>query len=106
MIEATTRVTTLPIVHLAQLVGTAGLFAIGGGLVGILVVSVLRWCSMSWSWALLLLLGVPIAFVIGWKATAGYGATGTVAVVVGAYWHYREVLAGGDLGERARGRRA
>lgn len=105
MIEATTRVTTLPIVHVAQLVGTAGLFAIGGGLVGLVVVSVLRWYSLSWSWALPLLLGAPIAFLIGWKATAGYGAAATVAVVVGPYWHYRDVLAGGDLGERARGRR-
>jgi hypothetical protein len=68
-------------------------------------VSVLRWCSLSWSWALLLLLGAPIAFLIGWKPTAGYGATATVAVVVGAYWHFLDVLAGGDLGERARGRR-
>lgn len=67
--------------------------------------SVLRWCSLSWSWALLLLLGAPIAFLIGWKPTAGYGATATVAVVVGAYWHFLDVLAGGDLGERARGRR-
>ncbi len=95
----------LPIVRLAELVRTAAVLVIAGGLVGVVVVSAMRWRGLAWTWGLPALLGLPIAVLVGWRATTAYGAAAVVMVVAGAGWHYRDVMAGGDLSARARGRR-
>ena len=105
VVAASSGAPTLPIVHIAELVRTAGLLAIAGGLVGIASVGVMRWRGFAWSWALPLLLGVPIALAIGWKATTCYAALSLVVVIGGCGLHCRDLLAGGDLASRARARR-
>jgi len=92
----------LPIVQLAELVRTAALLAVAGGLAGIVMVSAMRWRGLAWTWALPVLLGLPVALLNGWRATTAYGAAAVVTVVVGAVWHYRDVMAGGDLSARER----
>lgn len=67
--------------------------------------AVMRWRGLAWTWSLPALVGLPIALLIGWQATTAYGAAAAVMVVAGAVWHYRDVMAGGDLSARARGRR-
>ena len=105
VLSATAGVPVVPIVRLAEVVRTAGLFAVAGVAVGAMAAVVLRWCGLAWSWALPTLLAVPVAILIGWQAAIGCGAAAIAAVGLGAYLHCREVLAGGDLATRARQRR-
>jgi hypothetical protein len=102
---ATASAPVVPIVHVADVVRTAGLFAVAGVAVGAAVAVALRWRGLASSWALLSLLAVPAAVLIGWQAAIGYGSAVIAAVGMGVYLHGREVLAGGDLATRARQRR-
>jgi hypothetical protein len=99
-LSATAGVPVVPIVRLAEVVRTAGLFAVAGVAVGAMVAVALRWCGLAWSWALPTLLAVPVAVLIGWQAAIGYAAAASAAVGTGVYLHGREVLAGGDLATR------
>jgi conjugal transfer pilus assembly protein TraD len=65
----------------------------------------MRWRGLAWTCGLAAVLGLPVALLIGWRATTAYGAAAVVVVVAGAGWHYRDVMAGGDLSARARNRR-
>ena len=105
VLSATAGVPVAPIERLAQVVRTAGLFAVAGVAVGVVVAIALRCRDLAWSSALPALLAVPVAVLIGWQAAIGYGAAAIAAVGLGAYMHGREVLAGGDLATRARQRR-
>jgi conjugal transfer pilus assembly protein TraD len=95
----------LPIVHIAELVTTAGLLAVAGGIIGILAVAAMRWRGLAWSWGLPLALGVPIAAALGWKPCTCYAAMSFVTGVGGFALHCRDLKAGGDLASRARARR-
>lgn len=96
----------VPVVQLAQLVMVASVWVLGGGLVGLVGMGVMRWRGLSWSWGVPLLLGGPLMAVIGWQPMLGYGAALFVVVGGGGFWHARDLLAGGDLARRARDRRA
>lgn len=104
VVVASSGAPLLPIVQVAELVRTAALLAVTGGLVGI-VVAAMRWRGLAWTWGLAAVLGLPVALLIGWRATTAYGAAAVAIGVAGAAWHYRDVMAGGDLSARARDRR-
>jgi hypothetical protein len=106
VLSATAGVPVVPIVHLADVVRTAGLFAVAGVAVGAVLAVALRWRGLAWSWALPTLFAVPVAVLIGLQAAIGSGAAAIAAVATGVYLHGREVLAGGDLATRAKQRRA
>jgi hypothetical protein len=98
------KVPVLPVVHLAQVVGTAAMFVVIGVVVGAVVVLLIRLRGWAWTWGMPLLLIAPFAAVLGSRGAVCYDAC-AVATVGGGIWrHLVDVRAGGDLAELARDR--
>ena len=57
VLAASSGAPVLPIVQLAELVRTAALLAVAGGLAGTVMVSAMRWRGLAWTWGLPVLLG-------------------------------------------------
>jgi len=98
------RMPELPVVHLAQLVETGAWFAIGGVVGGALLALLIRLRGWSWTCALPLLVGVPDATLLNWRAELCADAFAVAAVGIGAWRHLADLRAGGDLAQRARDR--
>jgi type IV secretory pathway TraG/TraD family ATPase VirD4 len=98
------RMSTLPVVHLAHLVETGAWFALGGVVVGLVLMVVIRRCGWSWTCGLPLVVAAPFASLLGWRAGLGYDACAIAAVGGGAWRHVVDLRAGGDLAQRARDR--
>jgi len=98
------KVPVLPVVHLAQVVGTAAMFVVIGAVAGAVVVLLIRLRRWSWTCGMPLLLAAPLASLLGWQGEVSYGAC-AVATVGGGIWrHLVDMRAGGDLAELARDR--
>ena len=95
---------TLPVVHLAHLVGTGACFTVGGVVVGALVMLVIRRRGWSWTCELPLVVAAPLVWLFGWRMGVGYSACALAAVGGGACRHLVDLRAGGDLAQRARDR--
>lgn len=96
------RMPTLPVVHLARVVETGAWFAVGGVVVGLLLMLVIRGSGWSWTCGLPLVAAAPFAWLLGWRAGLGYDACALAAVGGGAGRHLVDLRAGGDLAQRAR----
>jgi hypothetical protein len=94
----------LPVVHLARLVETGTWFAIGGVLGGAVVALLIRLRGWSWTCALPLLVAVPDATLLSWRAELCADACAVAAVGIGGWRHLADLRAGGDLAQRARDR--
>jgi len=92
----------LPVVHLAQLVETGTWFAIGGVVGGAVLALVIRLRGWSWTCALPLLVAVPAASLLSWRAELCADAFAVAAVGIGGWRHLADLRAGGDLAQRAR----
>jgi hypothetical protein len=79
------RVPTLPVVHLAHLVETGAWFAIGGVVGGAVLAMLIRWRGWSWTCALPLLVAVPEASLFSWRAELCADAFAVAAVGIGAW---------------------
>jgi len=99
------QVATPPVVDLARVIAAGAWFAVGGAIVGVIVVVVMRWRGWSWTWGLPPLFVAPFAWLLGWHVGLGYDACALSVVSIGAYKHYADLRAGGDLAQRARSRR-
>jgi hypothetical protein len=98
------KVPVLPVVHLAQVVGTAAMFVVIGAVAGAVVVLLIRLRRWAWTCGTPLLLAAPFASVLGWRGEVCYDAC-AVATVGGGIWrHLVDLRAGGDLAELARDR--
>jgi hypothetical protein len=98
------RMPELPIVHLAQLVETGAWFAIGRVVGGAALALLIRLRGWSWTCGLPLLVAVPDASLLSWRAELCVDAFAIAAVGVGAWHHRADLRAGGDLAQRARDR--
>lgn len=98
------RMPTLPVVHAAHLVETGAWFVLGGVVVGVVLMLVIRRCGWSWTCGLPLVLANPFAWLLGWRAELGYSACALATVGGGACRHLVDLRAGGDLAQRARDR--
>ncbi len=101
---ANSEVPVLPVVHLAQVVGTAAMFAVIGIAAGAIVMLLIRLRGWAWTCGMPLLLAAPFASLLGWHGEVTYDAC-AVATVGGGIWrHLVDMRAGGDLAELARDR--
>ena len=101
---ANSNVPVLPVVHLAQVVGTAAMFVVIGAVAGAVVMLVIRWRGWAWTCGMPVLVAAPFASVLGWRGEVCYDAC-AVATVGGGIWrHLVDLRAGGDLAELARDR--
>jgi excisionase family DNA binding protein len=101
---ANSKVPVLPVVHMAQVVGTAAMFVVIGVVAGAVVMLIIRWRRWTWTCGMPLLAAAPFAGMLGWRAAVCYDAC-TVATVGGGVWrHLVDLRAGGDLAELARDR--
>jgi TraM recognition site of TraD and TraG/Type IV secretion-system coupling protein DNA-binding domain len=101
---ANSKVPVLPVVHLAQVVGTAAMFVVIGAVAGGVVMLVIRWRGWAWTCGMPALVAAPFAAVLGWRGEVCYDAC-AVATVGGGIWrHLVDLRAGGDLAELARDR--
>ena len=98
------RMPELPVVHLAHLVETGTWFAIGGVVGGAVLALLIRLRGWSWTCALPLLVAVPDASLLSWRAELCADAFAVAAVGIGAWRHLADLRAGGDLAQRARDR--
>ena len=98
------RMPTLPVVHLAHLVETGTWFAIGGVVGGAVLAMVIPLRGWSWTCELPLLVAVPEASLLSWRAELCAVAFAVAAVGIGAWRHLADLRAGGDLAQRARDR--
>jgi type IV secretory pathway TraG/TraD family ATPase VirD4 len=98
------RMPTLPLVHAAHLVETGAWFAVGGVVVGVVLMLVIRLRRWSWTCGLPLVVAAPFAWLLGWRAGIGYDACALAVVGGGACRHLVDLRAGGDLAQRARDR--
>ena len=101
---ASSKVPVLPVVHLAQVVGTAATFVIVGVVAGGVVMLLIRSRGWSWTCGMPLAVGASYAPLLGWRGEVCYSAC-AVATVGGGLWrHLLDLRAGGDLADRARDR--
>ena len=101
---ANSKVPVLPVVHLAQAVGTAAMFVVIGAAAGAMVMLLIRLRGWAWTCGMPLVLAAPFASVLGWQGAVSYDAC-AVATVGGGIWrHLVDMRAGGDLAELARDR--
>jgi hypothetical protein len=77
------RMPELPVVHLAQLVETGTWFAIGGVVGGAVLALLIRLRRWSWTCALPLLVAVPYATLLSWRAELCDDAFAVAAVGIG-----------------------
>ena len=82
------RMPTLPVVHLAHVVETGAWFAVGGVVVGAVLMVLIRRRGWSWTCGLPLLTPAPFAWLLGWRAGIGYYACALAAVGGGACRHH------------------
>ncbi len=101
---ANSKVPVLPVVHLAQVVGTAAMFVVIGVVAGALVMLLIRLRGWAWTCGMPLVLAAPFASVLGWQGEVSYGACAVVTVGGGIWRHLVDMRAGGDLAELARDR--
>ena len=98
----TSKVSTLPVVHLAQVVRTAAMFVVVGTVGGAVLMLVIRWRGWTWTCGMPVIVAAPFAVVLGWRGEVCYDAC-AVATVGGGIWrHLVDLRAGGDLAELAR----
>jgi type IV secretory pathway TraG/TraD family ATPase VirD4 len=98
------KMPTLPIEHAARLLETGAWFAIGGAVGGAVLALLIRLRGLSWTCGLPLLVAVPDASLLSWRAELCVDAFAVAAVGTGAWRHVADLRAGGDLAQRARDR--
>ena len=79
-------------------------FAIGGVVGAAVLALLIRLRGWSWTCALPLLVAVPDASLLSWRAELCADAFAVAAVGIGAWRHLADLRAGGDLAQRARDR--
>jgi type IV secretory pathway TraG/TraD family ATPase VirD4 len=94
----------VPVVHLAEVVASAAWFVVGGLIVGLAGLVLMRRRGWSWTCGLPLVVAAPFAWLLGWRAGLGYDACALAAVGGGGFRHLVDLRAGGDLAQRARDR--